>query len=200
MIDPTSGSIGRPGNNWNVSPRPGGQVSGAAEAGPIFPRSGWSDASSLSARAQDALNRLNNDYSGVSNWRWGSGGDWGNRPSLPDMAAMYGMAYPPKNDTPSPGGPARPPDMAAMYGMAYPPKTDTPSSDGPARPPDMAAMYGMAYPPKTDFPSPGGPARPPDMAAMYGMAYPPKTDFPSPGGPTRPPDMAAMYGMAYPNS
>lgn len=201
MIDPTSGSVGRAGGNWGPQNRPGVAATPAPENEPVFPRSGWNDGAALSSRAREALNTLNNDYSSVFNWR--RPGDSGISPRLPDMAAMYGLAYPPKTDIgPSPQPPVRPPDMAAMYGLAYPPKDDTgPSPQPPVRPPDMAAMYGLAYPPKTDIgPAPQPPVRPPDMAAMYGLAYPPRDGGGGGSSPVRPPDMAAMYGLAYPNS
>ena len=201
MIDPSSGSVGWPSSKWVPQNRPGGVVPSTNETGAIFPRSGWNDGAALSSRAREALNTLNNDHSSVFNWR--RPGDTGLSPHLPDMAAMYGLAYPPKdNSGPLPQPPVRPPDMAAMYGLAYPPKDDLgPSPQPPVRPPDMAAMYGLAYPPKDDVgPSPQPPVRPPDMAAMYGLAYPVREGGDGGSSGVRPPDMAAMYGLAYPNS
>lgn len=200
MMDATSGGpIGRP--NWNPSGKGPGKASGAQQPGQVFPRSGWSDAASLSTRARNALNTLQNDYGNVFNWRRRPGG-FNPKPGFPDMAAMYGMAYPPKNDIkPLPSNPTRPPDVAAMYGLAFPPKDNGPIlPTNPTRPPDVAAMYGLAFPPK-DNGQPGFPVRPPDVAAMYGMAFPPNDGgFPSPTNPPLPPDVAAMYGMAYPRN
>lgn len=199
MIDPTSGSVGWPSFNRGIGPnRPPQGPSGPTPSGPVFPRSGWADATHLSSFAQQALNRLNNDYSGIFNWRRPSEQLFP-RPGLPEMAAMYGLAFPPRDNGPSPGSPVRPPEYAAMYGLAYPPRDTVPGPQPPVRPPEYAAMYGLAYPPRDSSPGFDPPVRPPEMSAMYGLAFPPGGGGGG-GGSVRPPENSAMYGLAYPNS
>lgn len=191
MIDKTSGQAGRFPTNLTRRPQ------SATQPTRVFPRSGWSDQTSLSVHARAALNSLTNDYSGIFNWRRPGTRLFPppNPTQFPDARAMYGLAYPPRDNGSLPG-PSPFPDARAMYGLAFPPR-DTGTLPGPSPFPDARAMYGLAYPPRggdiTPTPSPF-----PDARAMYGLAFPPKGgDFINPT-PSPAPDVRAMYGLAYP--
>ena len=157
MINNNSGVGGNQPSNFNRLPRrPSTQQT---ESGPLFPRPGWNDSSTLSDKARQAMQQMQKQVSTYFNWRRPPGviqpspfpklTDLG-RPGLkPDFRMMYGGTWAPGRDK---GGdvvsvPSKP-DFRMMYGLGFPsndskPLVLKPFNLGPAPRPKLHMMYGM---------------------------------------------------------